>query len=405
MHRHTGYTGGGVGEFYDQRHSHSAFEDDVEPDYDDVEPDNPPRDYEDVDEDVGVNADGRESQFKPSGQREYGRDRRPNLYESNRERDRQRYSREEEYDKNVRNDRSSNPRNFRRETQHSNYAESNQHDRYSGPHQHHSYVKGDDIEDRNLRAPDGNRGGRHVGSYNDHQYDKNNDQPSGRMSEYKERSNSKVPEYEVNYENERNIRGPREDKRKLVHENDIRHKRDKGYSYESENAVNHMEAGDFENNVHYKKKNEVPNGGYLNQGYEHDNDSDLSYHRPKVSKALSMRLKRSLRRRGRSYRGQKRDGDLPQISFADGMKTLIQRRRSHRHPLENVQHDGRSQSGIGSEDYYEDLPDNGGLPSSKETKKTKSLHIRLVELKKKGASTHDMANFMRNRLAVYLLLV
>ena len=165
----------------------------------------------------------------------------------------------------------------------------------------------------------------------------------------------------------------------------------------------------YRNNVIRNSRDEryeeekVQNGGYHDKGYTPDPEPEPVHPVPQIppmSRGRSLRLRRSVRKKSRRA-GRKNDNedDIPTISFADGMKTLIKRGKSRKSE--------RRVTSQGEEEIYEDLDGeddevrtNLGLPSNKNNRKTKTLRARIVNLQQERVvNAHDMATFLRNRLA------
>lgn len=154
-----------------------------------------------------------------------------------------------------------------------------------------------------------------------------------------------------------------------------------------------------ENESRHYGNTDADDGGYDNQGFEPDYEKEQPLYTPKMSRvarALSVRHRKSLRRRGRMSSRRRGEENLPNI--ADGMKTLIQRqksRRVQRRPLSQLGNNSTEIQDIeheSSDGIYEDL----GLPSNKHTRKTKNLKDRLVTLQRdREVNAHDMATLLR----------
>lgn len=135
--------------------------------------------------------------------------------------------------------------------------------------------------------------------------------------------------------------------------------------------------------------------GHGNQGFEMEADyEDTIPYRPRVGRSTSMR-----RRSRKSQRERRHEDRNPRISYADGMKTLIQRRKAYEahRPVSEIgfrSRLGRPGSVFGSV-FPDDDEDEDKLPSNKYHKR-RSLKYRLATLQKeRPVTSHDMATLLR----------
>ena len=137
-------------------------------------------------------------------------------------------------------------------------------------------------------------------------------------------------------------------------------------------------------------------GGHQNMGFEGDLEIENSHnYRPKVHRGVS------LRRRSRKSRRERRSEvqTQPRISLADGMKTIIQRRKTLRiqRPMSELYSSRMSRAGSvffgNAGDESEDEDER--LPSNRNAKR-KTLKYRLESLQReRPVSSHDMATLLR----------
>lgn len=145
----------------------------------------------------------------------------------------------------------------------------------------------------------------------------------------------------------------------------------------------------------YHNQLDIDNG-HGNPGFEMEADYEgtISY-RPRVRRSMSVR-----HRSRKSHRERRHEDERNQrISFADGMKTLIQRRKAneaHR-PMSEIDFRsrvGRPESVFGSV-FHDCDEDEDKLPSNKYHKR-RSLKYRLATLQKeRPVTSHDMATLLR----------
>lgn len=136
------------------------------------------------------------------------------------------------------------------------------------------------------------------------------------------------------------------------------------------------------------------------QNEEDEDRSQLSHYRPRthgVSRALTLKLQRSMRRTHRGRRGLAGDDhDVPKLSYADGIKTIVQRRKHVQRPALSQIGTAFSSNLSGDGNDSEDI----GLPSNRMNRKTKTLGRRLTALqRRREVNAHDMATLLR--LALY----
>lgn len=136
-----------------------------------------------------------------------------------------------------------------------------------------------------------------------------------------------------------------------------------------------------------------------------DDKSQLSRYRPRthgVSRALTLRLQRSMRRTYRSRRRLAEDHDVPKLSYADGIKTIVQRRKHVQRPALSQIGTALSSNLSGDGNDSEDI----GLPSNRMNRKTKKLGHRLTALqRRREVNAHDMATLLRLALYEFFCLV
>ncbi|XP_060599592.1 transmembrane channel-like protein 2-A isoform X1 [Ruditapes philippinarum] len=140
-------------------------------------------------------------------------------------------------------------------------------------------------------------------------------------------------------------------------------------------------------------------GGHQNMGFEGDLDENDPNYRPKVHRGVSLRrrTRKSRRERRSDFQNEQR------MSFADGMKTIIQRRKTlHMHrPLSELMSSSRTNRpgsvfhGPGDDDIDDE---DDRLPSNR-NKKRMTLKERMEIREKKGPlTTEDMAKLLRDKV-------
>ncbi|KAL4239689.1 Transmembrane channel-like protein 5 [Mactra antiquata] len=141
---------------------------------------------------------------------------------------------------------------------------------------------------------------------------------------------------------------------------------------------------------------------------DHYDDRGVILPSQRLSRAVSMR--RRSKKKSRRERRLEREEEIP-ITFVDGMKTLIQRRKTlrQRRPLSEIgakselgaksEFGGKSVLGRRSVFFDYDSDEENKLPSNRNLKKTKSLKHKLITLQKdRNATTHDMATLLRDQV-------